>query len=86
MTMNIPALDDPLWRNLVTGNILCNCNYFAVKLLLGALSHSVSKDPSSANIARCGATLREFFLRNADQPLIRNDLQKITIKEANSET
>lgn len=81
--MHIPPSSDPVWSDIVSGNIKYKFDYFAVKLLQGALARSLRKDPSTANLCKCCDTMRELFVINADQPLILNDLAKIIPKETN---
>jgi hypothetical protein len=81
--MKIPPANDPVWSGIVTGHVKYDFEYFAVKLLQGALARSLCKDPSAANHCKCCETMRELFVRNSDQPLVLKDLAKITAKEMN---
>ncbi len=84
--MNIPPATDPVWKRIVTGDVKYEFDYFAAKLLQGALARALHKDPSPATLHKCCETLRELFVKNIDQPLAQNDLVKITTKEAQGGT
>lgn len=84
--MNIPPANDPIWTDIVTGNVKYEFDFLATKLLQSTLARSLADDPSPANLRKCCETLRELFLCNTDQPLVLNDLQKITAKEVHSGT
>ena len=81
MAMNIPASSDPVWEEIVTGEVEYNFDYFATKVLQVSLARTLRKDPSPANLRKCCETLRKLFVLNSDQPLVQNDIKKITTKE-----
>ncbi len=84
--MNIPPSNDPIWIDIVTGNVKYDFEYFAAKLLQGAMARTFHRDPSPENLRKCCETLRELFVSNADQPLAQNDLKRITTKEVHGGT
>jgi hypothetical protein len=81
LATDIPPEDDPIWQNLLTGKIECNFDQFAAKLLQSALARNLSEDPSATNLRKCCQTLREFFVKNAEQPAVTRDLNKMTRME-----
>ncbi len=79
--MKVPAAKDPIWQDLLTGRSKCNFEYLAVRLLQGSLTCAIDRDSSQENLQSCCARFREFFLCNADHPLIQEDLRKIATEK-----
>ena len=78
--MNIPPSGDPIWQDIVTGKVKYEFEYFAIQLLQGSLARALCDDPSPANLCKCCETLRELFVRNAEQPLVQKDINILTTK------
>lgn len=84
--MTVPPKNDPIWQQIIVGKVNFDFEYLAANLLQRTLTSTFSQDPSPANLSKCCDTLRELFVRNADQPLVHRDLEKISTKEINGGT
>ena len=51
--MNIPPANDPIWTDIVTGNVKYEFDFLATKLLQSTLARSLADDPSPANLRKC---------------------------------
>lgn len=70
--MIVPPASDPLWKDLVTGQIPYNCEFMAAKVLLTRISASVSYDQS--RIGKGIEELRTLFEKNITVPKVQADL------------
>lgn len=78
--MDLPPASDPVWQKIVTGKVDYEFEYFATKLLQSSLARTLAENPSPANLRKCCDTLRDIFIRNAEQPLVQKDLQKMLVE------
>lgn len=72
--MDMPAKDDPIWEDLVTGKKACSLRFLAAKILLGRLTRSVAGDSSPENIQASAEALHDMFTNNQATPSAKADL------------
>lgn len=75
--LHIPQLTNKKWRDLVTGEIDCNFEFLAVKLLLFRLRLNVKNNPNEDVIKKSTEELHNFFVKKQRIPLTQRDLKKI---------
>jgi len=68
---------EPVWREIVAGEIRIEFEFLAARILQGVLARSFGKSPSPERLALCARELRDLFLQNKDLPAVRNDLEKV---------
>lgn len=75
--MKVPPDFHPRWREIVSGEVHCELEFLAAKILLGTLARTLAKDPAPACLERSSRELRELFAKSADIPSAQRDLTKI---------
>lgn len=75
--MDVPPADDPAWRDILTGRVRYQLDFFAAKILLGWLLLKVESDPSEKMIADSARVLQNLFAQNAQLPCVQHDLVAI---------
>ncbi len=75
--MEIPALSNPVWVNIVLGKVQPAFGFLATKIFLGRVKMSLSFDSSQQNINKLAAELRELFVKNVSIPSLQKDLELI---------
>ncbi|MEW6406401.1 MAG: hypothetical protein AB1649_31845 [Chloroflexota bacterium] len=75
--MDVPAIDHPAWKDIVTGKAKYQLDFLAAKILLGWLMLKVKSDPSPSMIETCGQALHNLFAQNPDLPCVQHDLEQI---------
>ena len=73
-TVNIPNQTLSL---LLTGNLTCEFNFLALKILLTRLQMKIRKDPQPYTIAACVTELQEFLHKMRQLPAAQKDIEKI---------
>ena len=72
-----PCEMEPVWKDIITGEVNIDFEFFPARLLQGTLVRSFQKDPSSEKLAKCAQELRDLFLQNQDLPSAARDLKKV---------
>lgn len=72
--MEVPPATDPEWRDILTGKVRHQLDFFAAKILLGWLLLKVENDPSEEVVAESAAALHHLFAQNARLPCVQHDL------------
>jgi hypothetical protein len=75
--MEVPPAEHPAWKDVLTGRVRYQLDFFAAKILLGWLLLKVDSDPSDEMIADCAQALHHLFAQNAQLPCVRHDLREI---------
>jgi len=71
----LPAITNPCWRKLATGNANGPWSLLALKILLTRIRTDLGRDASEANIEKCTKEIRGFFEKNLK--VAKADLHKI---------
>lgn len=75
--MEVPDMDQEIWRDIVTGRTKCPLKFLATKILLGRLTRSVKENRSPENIVANARQLHNLFLQNAYVPSVQEDLKTL---------
>jgi hypothetical protein len=75
--MEVPPADDPAWKDLLTGRVRYQLDFFAAKIMLGWLLLKVESDPSDKMITGSAQALHHLFAQNAQLPCVQHDLAEI---------
>jgi hypothetical protein len=75
--MEVPPADDPAWRDILTGKVRYQLDFFAAKILLGWLLLKVENDPSDDVLTESVEALRHLFAQNSGLPCVERDLREI---------
>jgi hypothetical protein len=75
--MEIPAVSNHAWSDIVTGNAKYEFEFLATKLVLRHLTYQVKGDPSPRTVQRCAQELHDIFLRNVDLSCVQRDLIRV---------
>lgn len=70
--MMVPPSSDPIWRDIVTGQVPYSCEFMATKVLLTRIAASVSYDRS--RLGKGIEELRSLFEKNISIPKVQSDL------------
>ena len=73
--MDVPMASHPNWKKIIGEQSDVQFDFLATKILLGRLHLKYKQEPSS--ISSCIEELREFFVKNENQPKVVADLNKI---------
>ncbi len=73
--MEIPGLNNPIWKDLVTGEKLIDFNFLAIKIFLGRARLLLGNDSSEANIQKLSNELREIFVKHANISVLQKDIE-----------
>ncbi|WP_432735736.1 hypothetical protein [Maridesulfovibrio sp. FT414] len=73
--MGVPPKSDSRWTDIVTGKKAYTLKFLAAKILLGRLVRSVGVDGSPGNVAKAVEELHAIYVKNADTPSAKEDLQ-----------
>lgn len=65
----------PNWKKIIGEQSDVQFDFLATKILLGRLHLKYKQEPAS--ISSCIEELREFFIKNENQPKVVSDLNKI---------
>ena len=76
--MRLPAKNDRIWNDIVTGKKAYPLKFLAAKILLGRLTHSVKKDHSPENITTSIDQLYAIYANNINIPCAQEDLAAIS--------
>jgi len=68
---------EPVWKDIITGDLDIEFEFFPARLLQGILVRSFHRDPSPEKLAKCASELRNLFLQNEDLPSASRDLKRI---------
>ena len=79
--MTVPAQTDPIWRNILLGNVTFTFESLALKILLSRLMLEVKYDKSDGILNKTSTQLHNFFVENVPLESVKRDLAKITSKE-----
>ncbi len=91
--MEVPPAADPAWKDILTGKVRYQLDFFAAKILLGWLLLKVDSDRSDGTLAGSARELQNLFARNVQLPCVQHDLATIfgetthlgSVKEASDE-
>jgi hypothetical protein len=75
--MEVPAVDHPAWRDILTGRVRYQLDFFAAKILLGWLLLKVANDPSDDVLVESVEALHHLFAQNSGLPCVQRDLLEI---------
>jgi hypothetical protein len=75
--MDVPSADDPAWKEILSGEVRYQLDFFAAKILLGWLLLKVDSDPSEEMLAGSAESLHHLFAQNAHLPCVQHDLAEI---------
>ncbi|MBN2694874.1 hypothetical protein JXR93_09450 [bacterium] len=73
--MDIPSVDSPIWRKLVTGEKSVDFSFLAIKVFLGRAKLMIGSDSSEENIKKVSLELRDLFLKYSSIPTIQKDIE-----------
>ena len=65
ITPSVPAVDDPVWRALVSGERALETNSVALKMMLEQIRRSADADPSPATLSAGVRLLHTFFSKTS---------------------
>jgi len=80
--MTVPARTDPVWRNILLGNVSFSFESLALKILLSRLMLEIKYDKSDRILEKTTTQLHNFFMENVPLESVKRDLAKITTREA----
>jgi hypothetical protein len=75
MPTEVPEIDHPRWRQVVTGEKTVEVENLGLRLLLSTIALRRKRDGSEATVKRNAEELRAFFLKHA--LAVENDLQRL---------
>lgn len=75
--MEVPPADAPAWRDILTGKVRYQLDFFAAKILLGWLLLKVENDPSDDVLDESVEALQHLFAQNSGLPCVQRDLAEI---------
>ena len=75
--MNIPGLNDVVWRDLVTGKNQIEPFFLAAKFLLARARIDLGRNRDEATIARLAGELYHLYEKNQNLPNPRKDIEVI---------
>jgi hypothetical protein len=75
--VDVPPADDPAWRDILSGRVRYQLDFFAAKILLGWLLLKVESDPGEEVLAESARALHHLFAQNAQLPCVQHDLDEI---------
>ncbi|MEM9387545.1 MAG: hypothetical protein AAGA68_21005 [Pseudomonadota bacterium] len=73
--VDVPPVDDPVWRRLMDGDLLLETDAFALRMMLERIRRSVRRDPSEGNRQAAALQLRDYFVKH--ERVHRAELQRI---------
>jgi hypothetical protein len=79
--MTVPAPTDPVWRDILLGNVSFTFESLALKILLSRLMLEIKYDKSDEILNKTTKQLHNFFVENVPLESVKRDLAKITTKE-----
>ncbi len=75
--MDVPAVQNPVWNDIVSGKVKYQLDFLAAKIMLGRLMLKVRNDASLENLAKCAQEHHNLYYQNRDLPCVQRDLQRI---------
>ena len=79
--MTVPVPTDPVWRNILLGNVTFTFESLALKILLSRLMLEIKYDDSEEILNKTSTQLHNFFVENVPLESVKRDLAKLTSKE-----
>lgn len=80
--MQLPSINHPIWKELITKRPEHQFEFFAFKLILSRMNMEYEKHPSPQAIETHARELKSFLEKNANLPKLQNDVRKLFGKEA----
>ncbi len=75
--MDVPSVENPVWKDIVSGKVKYQLDFLAAKIMLGRLILKVRNNPSLETLAKCGQELHNLYDQNVDLPCVQRDLARI---------
>ena len=75
--MHVPPVSDTKWKDIITGKVNYQFEFFAFNMCVKRLSLELKRDSSQVTINRCAQELRDIFAENIALPKVQRDLAKI---------
>ncbi|MBN2012251.1 hypothetical protein JW960_23175 [candidate division KSB1 bacterium] len=75
--MNVPPATDVRWKDVITGKVNYQFEFFAFNMCVKRLSLVLKRDSSQITLNKCTQELRDIFAENVQLPKVQRDLVKI---------
>jgi hypothetical protein len=75
--MDVPGADNQAWKDIVTGTRKFTFDFLAAKIFMGRVMLRLQSDSSPEMVSKCAGELREVFAKNAQLPMVQQDIKKI---------
>lgn len=74
---DIPPLQHPIWKFLLTGEKQIPLHFLAAKMMLGRAKNEIKKHPTMT--FRLTSELHGLFLKNINLPSVQRDLEQLSL-------
>jgi hypothetical protein len=77
-------LYNPVWRELVLGNIQVRLNFLAGNILLSRLKMNLKKNSSEEEVTKAAKDIFELYYKSKDFPSVKKDITALFETKENS--